>query len=293
MSTKGYIWSIVRISLLVFFSLLFSNYIHAQQISCRLTIEKYIYLTGENVMFEFEIINNGANLREVYYPILGQQEIFKLEVVDDKGKFYRYKGFPLSEGKPEKRTVQAGDIVQVQNSISGWYGDRDALNQEVGILSAGKYYVRAIYRPLGQDSIMSNKVEFTVVNPTGDEVKAFELWRQTFYIVAGTEYERVIELLKQLIDAHPTSAYRPGAFPRLILSLIMVGDTTNARKYLQKLLNLYPNSIFSWQGVLGYAWKMNKKERIALYEEISQKYPGTRIGNTLIREIPKVRIWER
>lgn len=293
MSIKQEISFVVRIRVLSFIYLLFSQQTPAQQISCRLSIEEDTFLVGEKVMFELDITNTSMTTYDVYYPLLQNQEIFRLEVFDATGKSYSYKGFRLSEGKPEKRTLRAGEVLEIENSVSGWYGDRDSLNQFFGIFRPGRYTVRAIYRPFKeQDSITFSVIRFTVNSPNGDEMKAFEVWSQIFYIIPGTEYAKQIELLKRLVDGYETSAYRPGAFQHLIFAYVMSGDMANAKRYLFKLLNDYPNSVFAWEGVLRYAWKMGKEERIALYEELSHQYPGTRISNTLLKNIPEVRSWE-
>jgi len=294
MSIKQQTSFFVRTSALGIFYLLFSEQTLPEQISCHLSIEKDTFLLGEKVMFELEIANAGVGTYDVYYPLLQNQEIFRLEVFDAAGKSYRYKGFRLTEGRPEKRTLRVGDVLQVQNSITDWYGDRDSLNQFFGIFRPGKYSVRAIYRPFkGVDSITSNKVWFTVISPNGDELKAFAVWSQIFYIIPGTEYGKQIEVLKRLVDGYETSAYRPGAFQHLIFAYVMSGDMVNAKRYLSKLLNDYPNSVFAWEGVLSCAWKMNQEERIALYEELGRQYKGTKIANTLLRNIRQVRSWQR
>lgn len=265
---------------------------YTQELSYTFTVEKDTFLVGESAQFEFVISNNSSSSLAVNYPLMDYPENFRLEVVDQLGKTWPYNGHHITEGVQPVQTVYPGEFLEMNNSLSAWYGERGLRDHLIGVLPPGRYSVGLIYRPNDSGvTFRSPKVNFWVMRPGDSELKPYDLWMQYEGILPGTEHKRQTDLLTDLVDHYRESAYRPAALTRLIYNLVLSEDTSKARLYLQELLRRYPASIFAWEGVLRFAWNMNKEQRLTLYRSLAQQYQRTKVGDMLLNEIRLVQRW--
>jgi hypothetical protein len=116
-----------------------------------------------------------------------------------------------------------------------------------------------------------------VVEPTGGEMAAYELFalgRSRFHARA---VDAAIEALEEVISLHPDSRYCGISLKKVIDSLTIIGRKDEALAQTRRLLAQYPNSGFSIYAlnILLYNTR-SKAEGMAFLDSTIAAHPGTR-----------------
>lgn len=260
--------SLVNVILLVFPFLTFVTIgkIHANnQVTFRIEA-KDKYLVGEPIWVDLYVTNNGKEEATIR-PLDTWWWEFKVHLVNSKGDTAKYSGY-LVEGTP-----RPGPSIRPEETYYHCFN----LSEDFGtwideyrppllkILKPGSYTLQ-----VSQKGIVSNKIEFKVESPTGDEKKAYSLYLE------AARYHLNIQKADELLHKYPRSVYADLACYEMGVSYGMDNDVQTYLKYAKKLISDYPNSGFIqrvlWDTVKNKTQTQQKNE----LAEIIKNHPDTR-----------------
>jgi len=144
-------------------------------------------------------------------------------------------------------------------------------------LKPDTYRIKAIYKSL----LVSTELTFQVMNPSGDEKKAYALWKEGMKNYGKAQWQVAVPKWKELLRKYPKSVYTPS-----ICRELDYYDHANSKEYAQKLLLEHPNSGYSEFAIGVLLENKSEEDRETILQEIEKKYAGTR-AEKLARNIRK------
>lgn len=209
-------------------------------IAFQIRLDKYEYLRGESVWLHLFLANLTTDTLQAVIPDCNSLNTVDVRVVNAAGE-----RLPHSSGvrRPHRSCQQ--DVLLPSDTLLGIVdlgglldqrapgGDSDAVGQ-----LSGSFTVEAVYL----DRMVSNPVHYTVVEPTGSEAEAFNLYRRTSRAVRLQRMAEIGPAAEALLQSFPRSAYAPQALD--LLSLSYGGDPSGLRRKVdcyKRLVDVYPD----------------------------------------------------
>lgn len=243
----------------------------AQQFELRIDVADSMYFVCEPIWLDAELTNMGEDTVRVWgfeFPGGGRLNIV---VTDEQGDTlpWRYESF---YGAWPGLILNPGETYFEAFALSEIFFSADVpppvplYTVHAGSLAPGRYQVTAGFEPrYGGDTVSASTISFSVVEPTGAERQALELFLEVHKSVASFDDDKTSQLMAQLLATYPKSVYVERALKRV-------------RNY-EKLLDKRPNSGYldayvHWT-VKGIA---DEGEKRSFLEGIIQEHSGTRVA---------------
>ncbi len=267
------------------------NGIYAQKLSLRLELDTTVFLEAQSI-FATVVLKNEGKDTAIVQPFIMTHDQNGIEYI-------------LKNGNDEQllKTVSmtsddfgvSSDLIIIPNDslfnfyeISGVFGNSEYRKAPIyapvylstlAYIIPGKYKLQACVHT-GKEKIFSNKIEFTIIKPTGPELKALQELR-AIELEQRNKYDEVtIKRYENFIKDYPRSVYTPQAFYRPIFlskySLYPNREKTN--NMILKLINEFPNSGNAIEELTYLIYKSSDTEKENITKTIIQKHPNTKVA---------------
>jgi len=176
----------------------------------KISLEKNTFIEGEDIFVIFSIENKGKEIDSILDFSDGPL-CSKVEINSDTRVSFPWGG--AYEHLPYYQKINPGEIIAVDARVNGFRGSEGS--SLIAYFPVGKYSLKGVNKDNSGKVYKSNKIEFNIVKPEGNEIKAFEdlIFFIDFYkthenIRRTREYnilltDRAIEFLYK----YPTSVY--------------------------------------------------------------------------------------
>lgn len=246
--------SILLASATLVFSFSISNSTHegsSQNISISIKTSKSSYLESEPVWVEYfvQIVKGKINLD--YKPELDPGADIKLILVNSKndtlnyvggrGFYLRTKNYPDTLWGIINLLHSFGNPEKFPHSSLGrkFYLPEDNYQLEVLL----HYYVKG-----KEESIISDKVTFSIMKPSGEELEAHEKFLNMYELFGnGCSYDKIKLIVTEFDNQYKNSVYLDRMkYVLLTMSFIEPNFTTYAKQFLIDAINSNPNSYYNY-----------------------------------------------
>ncbi len=287
-----------NVLVVIIFVLLLSNGMSAQKLSLRLELDTAIFFEAQSIFATVVLKNEGKDTAVVQPDIMtgydtGMEFILKdendIEIRKSTGS--THDDFGLT---PDK-IILPFDSLSADYLITGSFSNSEyrgaplyapAYMPTLAYLIPGKYKLQACANT-GKENIYSNKIEFTVIKPTGPELKAL----QTLRAIELEHLEKFqnfpMDKYEYFIRDFPSSIYTPQAYSYPIFEYIYspVRDINKAKKLLIDRIIKFPNSFYSSGSVGTIIDRTTIEERDSIKNIIFQKHPNSKVAKEWERVI--------
>ncbi len=268
----------------------FTQAISNEPLKATLSLDKEKFLVNEPIWLTIivENISKDKTLEASADPVTGK---VRIEVVSREGDTL-YGGCIIGTAVGTPPTLEPGErdiyFVNLIGSLCN-YGIKHEDAYYGRLIPEGEYYIQATvrYRYQGKTTpVLTNKLNFKVEKPKGDEKKAYDLLvkgRKKCY--PEQKWKEGREMIWRMIEEYPNSVYRDAAYELLVDKFHH--DSKLALAFIEK----YPNSGLIASVIFAVTRKIDKPtERKKFFEEIIKKYPNTKAGMYAENQLDK---WRR
>ncbi len=280
-----------NILVIIILVLFLCNGINAQKLSLRLDLDTNVFLEAQSIWATVVLKNEGKDTAVVQPFIMTHDQNGIEYILKDEHDIQLSK----TVGMTSDDFGMTSDVIIIPNDslfniyeISGVFGNSEYRKSPVyapvylstlAYLIPGKYKLQA-YVHTGKEKLYSNNIEFTVVKPTGSELKALQTLRAIELEQLGKYDHVTIEKCENFIRNFPKSIYTPQAFylPISLLKYSKHFDKERAKKLILKLINEFPNDGSS---VIELTYLINtssEAEKEVILKTIIQKHPHTKLS---------------
>jgi hypothetical protein len=237
----------------------------------RIKLEKETFLLYEPIWIDLYMTNLGEEKVDIK-PLTTASQWLKIILVNSSNDTIPYKGELTGwVGWGPTFTVESKETLYICRDILEGT-DFGVLEKPMSLwgrsyLKPDTYKIIAIYKR----HLTSNELDFTVLNPTGNEENALRMWKEGYAYQLKKKLNSSIEKWKELIDNYPESAYTASA-----LRALCYYDKQNSIKHAEMLLSTNPNSGYSHYAIGILLEDKSEEEKEKIYQEIEQKYSGMR-----------------
>ncbi|MGB7062901.1 MAG: hypothetical protein WBF13_11190 [Candidatus Zixiibacteriota bacterium] len=253
----------------------FTQAIAEQPLKAAISLDKEKFLVNEAIWLTIVIenISKEKTLEASADPLTGK---VRIEVITYEGDTL-YGGCIIGTAVGTPPSLEPGErdiyFVDLVGSICN-YGIKheDALHGR--FLPEGEYYIQATvrYRYQGKTTpVLTNKLNFKVEKPKGDERKAYYLLvkgRKKCY--PEKKWDEGREMIRRMIQEYPNSVYRDAA-------LLFVSSQFNNREVALRFIEDHPNSGLVPTVILWATPGSGKTvERKKFFEDIIKNHPNTK-----------------
>ena len=271
------------------------DFLHANRLnnyntSIELSVNKELFYLLEPVWVKCILVNSDENGPKIEVPDLYEGLIV---VLNDSIVYQSISSTTFVE----KKSLKQGDFIERNIELLSNYGAFDSIQQYSG-LCPGNYTVQFIWEENGYEPIVSNKIAFEIIEPSGMEREAFDIYKQARIAYEKNKIEECCNLYENLLDNFSTSIF---VLPSLkTLSIIYYNrfqqteKHKKAVKYSKKILENYGDSSeigYANYIVRKYYRKNNDKDGIRMYykklkyESKSRKMKG--VAGEILKKIEK------
>lgn len=249
--------------LMISIFLLWNTASQSETLKLNIGLSKTAYLEGEPIWLDAFLSNVSPDTLRIWGMCLPCQSGFSIELKNEKGEVLPYKGdkwnFILGHGfllHPQEVYYECYDLVQ-------------AFSQEISLsrffltaLESGKYNAKARYGLKKGEVIESNEISFEVRSPTGEEAKAYQLFKNAHKNFCAGNETLMRQDLEKILTQYPKSVYAEKACKELFKR--------------NQLLEKYPNSGFTQTTLIVLTDKMTKEKKEEFLKKVIEDHPGTR-----------------
>lgn len=231
------------------------------------------YLLREPVWVDVWLTNAGAGVTKVM-PLNLRWQVLQVILLNSEGDTLKYQGPVYGYSGIPQRNLGAGASHHYFLNLLDCFGEYTyGLEKGLGrfSLNPDAYTLQMRYK-----ARLSNKVTFTVEEPTAQEKKAHDLLKDAYYYDLKLDNQRVIELLEELLLTYPKSRYAALAYFELAGHYGLVGQPEKTHRLLRDLVFHWPNSHFVLKALPGLLRQMPENEKPAFLREVLKKQPETR-----------------
>jgi tetratricopeptide (TPR) repeat protein len=282
----------ILVMLVVFLPSLLSQ--ASDKLQIRIWTDKDQFFVQEPIPVHYEIKNISDSTIRLCFTMIYEDFIIK----DEQGRGYA----PHIRGSYGacRDSLKPGEIHQARLDVSGY-----------GLKNIGEYTCYIYTQPsnvLHFPWTKSNTIKFKVIEPTGEEKEALEM-----FIEAGTvetvEEENQGRCPKRgepeflryeaLVEKYPNSVYAPLALREAIGIYFYSRDLQERRKIIpvcKRLIENYPNSLYFASAFMSlvdvYEILKDKEGAIKTMQELIEKHPNTKISERAEYWLEKIKKWE-
>lgn len=254
--------------------------ISAQQLQLHVSLEDTTYLMCEPIWLDVELINISEDTVRVWgfgFPGGRHLKVVLTDEQDDKIPF-RYQlnyrdmfGFILDPGETYFEAFSLSEIF--------WNYDTPTVSfrsRRTSSLAPGSYHINAQYQPrYGSDTISIDPIHFEVVEPTGFEREALDLFLEINRSWDKSDHDKAYELLNKLEATHPKSVYLERAYMQVFNYDVLLEKKPNTG-YLLGRLHTLVNEI------------TDEQQKREFLEGIIHRHPGTRTAKYAEQELRRI-----
>jgi hypothetical protein len=262
--THRYLFTFLLASVMIFSEANCSG----QQLQLHTTLSDTTYLTCEPIWLDAELTNIGDDTLRIWgFEFPGGSRL-KLFLTDEQGDTLplRYQGF---YGSWPGFILNPGETYFEAFALSEIFFSKYVLpplplySIKAGSLAPGRYQISTDYRHCyGSDTIRTSTINFKVVEATGPEQQALELFLEIYKSWMGSDHDKANQMLDKLKANYPKSVYLERAY-------LMVGK--------EELLEKCPDSGYLLNHIGAAVEKISgEQEKRKFLEGIIQKHAGTR-----------------
>jgi TolA-binding protein len=269
------------ISCFLFHSILFSQ---PNPLRLEISLIKNDYLRCEPIYLHFNLINN-ANLMVRSHSIILENDYLHFLIQNEKGAI-----FPLRWIEREYRDTSMSNKIAPHDTIQRtipllfFYGNSSVVptpSSGETYLPVGVYTIQAsLETALG--SISSQKRTFTIAEPDGKELEAYQL-----FIDASRNHK--MEIFDKLIDLYPHSVYSIEAMRWKVKVYVAMDKEEDQEKLFNTavmLVEQYPaheSTTDALRALINMKETFKtRKEKIELFKKIAEKHPNTEVGKSIM-----------
>lgn len=275
----------MKFHLLMFVCSVLITNILAQKLEFNIVTAKNLFLFGETIDVGITLKNNGKLPIQISNPHPTLSTL-KLEIVNDKRDTIAYTGLigcsVIKEGDKEsfnKIELRPDQDFYLLLPLDEFYGLGCAKNLSSRCINVGDYTVQAVFYN-DKLTILSNKINIKVENPTGSEL---ELFNSFIRITDSLDFsdKRIIRescsAYIALTEENPNSVYIPSILVKTSsIFNIRLDDYDKAKQIYRKILEEYS---YSSKGIHYLDTLLNsiseKSEKLAYLEKLKQSSKGS------------------
>lgn len=219
-----------------------------------IVLSKSTYLIGEPIELGIELKNIGTLSLELHYPIPAVEDISFI-ILNEKGEQVPSNGLitcPSTNKKP--LLLEPGEKFFQILFLNEDFGRPFGKNlTSINFFEIGNYTIEVRIKNTDIDCV-SNKLNFSVIAPVGEEAIVFNKIEEVFARLDMTNkdaiYSTNINLLN-LINEYPKSVYIPIILRWLSpVNRFFLNDTKTADKLREELVEKYPYSVVSKNNII-------------------------------------------
>lgn len=226
------------------------SFLQAQELTVEIEINKDKYLVGEYIWLDVWVTNVSDEPQN--FGISDIDIKSNLHIVDSEGKRYKtnmtHDRYPVYGSAPK---FPPGEQYHIDHYLPGEFGIIDS-NYYIFHFPPGEYTLYlSIKVPGGTDragvihpelKLQSNRITFTVLDPQGEDLEAFQLFKQArvlFYqqrFQSDRDYSAVEEIYQSVINNYPQSPYYELAWRHYSLMNKYNSDLVKRQKSVERHL---------------------------------------------------------
>ena len=223
------------------------------------------YFICQSIWLDAHLTNIGADTVRVRGLYFSGSSGFNILITDEEGDTLKPiliievmpgPGLLLN---PQQTYYHCFDLTEFFGNYD--LGPASPFNQFTPSLAPGRYQVSAEYY-FGHKRIITAKIRFEVIEPTGTERKALGLYVDAYEGYHRKDYDLMTQKLNELITSYPKSAYAERAYLRLFRR--------------EDLLERLPSSGFNLTTLRTLTNKMTTEQKQEFLKKIIKKHPETR-----------------
>lgn len=205
-------------------------------------------------------------------------DVDNLVVIDSFGNRYQT---PVCSYNLGFLTLAPNETSSYEFNILQYYGIEESKFKIRFYLPAEHYTVYDV-----QGKYKSNILEFDVINPEGDELKAMRLLKEGYDLHIEKKGEEAVKKFREIVEGYPHSFYAPMALDTEITTYrYSLDDNDTALERCYELIEKYPTSGSASKHVAGvalyYIYKnpvTGKTDALEAMHDLIRKYPETSIS---------------
>lgn len=268
-------------------------------ISITISLDTNIYLMGQQTWMNVQFKNESDKLDS----LAGIDELGVLESViikNEYGGILEYKGLMDGQIGIHYYKLKPHEIRNIETELRDVYGDLTQSNERIifsprNFFTAGKYTVNLKKINYETKSVIkSNSLDFSVVNPEGNDDSEFDVLKGIYYMADVTNGEKVskISSYREFIQDYKNSKY----FDEIFYVFVRMKNFSNIsynesslieiKEYLENKPNTFQSKRLAWylaDAVIKYGG--GKNQAIILLQDLKNKFPGTRLSEGIERVI--------
>jgi tetratricopeptide (TPR) repeat protein len=260
---------------------------HEVMLDVKISMDNATYLEGEEIYLSEEITNVGTQRACGIKSggILRDSEGREIDKLHGSGFGVES---CMDPGETDIHDIHLRDFGRlVCEEI--WWGYR--------YLPADQYVLERVYT-LNRDDVKQNKwstqIEFVVVAPTGDNARAYALYRGAQEsTLRRSKWQKSIELYEEVIGSYGSTPYAQQACRTLTYLLTLQGDYERALKKSLEFIDKYPDSRHVyWFGTLTVVECLENLGKFGFQinnelTRLAERYPGTKTEKAMQKELLK------
>ena len=230
------------------------------QLEINLHVKKDTFLVGEDILVRWEIVNNG---KEIGFYEEGTGEIYKLAndaiLIDSKDREEPHISIQgariLMDSTVPVDTITPGDTVRFQEAnLIGIFGSLK-FSGIFNFYIKPENYIFSLYYWIGKDlsqKLWSDTLKFSVIEPTGKEKEAWELYKKFRAEFSHVREKEMLEYGYELLTKYQGSVYIGGIIEFSKNVFIAWGDEKESREKMapttRKIVDYLEKNVEKFQG---------------------------------------------
>lgn len=277
--TNLYLGPFVKFTIILSILLATSSLL-SQNIELKVEQDKGTYLVGEGIYSIVTLINLRSN--EFIYSQFYIGGLLKLIVENERGTIMPCNA-PIFEygSKPMVKRLNTIDSLKEVIRVDRYYpstvdGKHPFPFPTLFRMEPGKYKLQATFQ---FDSVLlrSNKVEFRILAPTGDEKTAYEELHRIFSeIYLSKNKGKKVDEFKTFVQNFKSSHYLPLAHKYLGVSYKEVGNLWQSNETMKNLIERFPNTGYALEAL--NTLEMPKNEKKMFLQKIVKEHSTDYLG---------------
>ncbi len=275
--------------ILLFVTFLSSNvYANENKWNLEIELDKQNYIFHEPIWLDITLTNITTDTLRTDGLVQPNHRQFFIEIIDEAEKLVEYTGgqYSIMASLPGELLIDAGeqdygtfDLLRMFSSYNKGSGYRIPIYWFT-FIPEGTYTVRVLF----EDDI-SNKLNFNIVKPSGDEKEALELIEKASKIWKD-DTDHTSQIYKEIVERFPNSVFAEMCF---YLSRVYSQERKDGLKqgsydrriFKREMIENYPNSGRSkgWLDAITHDMGddvINDAEKWEIINKYLRDYPNTR-----------------
>ncbi|MEO8167419.1 MAG: hypothetical protein ABI623_04170 [bacterium] len=246
---------------------------YGEDVTLTIELDKAVFMRYEELTLYYTVKNVSGKALSIRTPLHSTMGLY-FEIINSYDVRLKHTG--LSGGKGMTRLRPNESFVHAY-SIRDFYGDPDSTRFARSV-PAGTYRVVAFLQTNDRVKVTSNRIMFSVIEPSGEELAAARLLNDAKDKLIGSNKQEQIQKLTSLCKKYPNSRYRPEALFLIAENSLPNEDFSAKSAEFQKIIHEYPNSVYARASASKIARELKDVAKENFLSDLKSKYPQTRVG---------------